>query len=405
MLAGSQRNAVEAEFCLNSPGPISLEKIGICHIASGDRWAGAEVQLAMLLRCLACRTDLRVSVILLNEGRLADEVRQCGLDVCVLPESQYNSFQIALRAAYFLRGRDVQVLHSHRYKENMLAAVLARRCRIPVHVCSRHGAPEPFSGWRRYKQGVIEAVNRFVAQHSVDCVVSVSEDLRRQLVRYLPESKIVTIHNGIDLKRVFSPLSVSQAKERLGIPAELSVIGTVGRLEPIKRLDLFLAAAQEIATAQPDTRFVIAGEGIEESRLRSLAASLGLKDRVLFLGHREDVYDVLRALDISVLCSDHEGLPMTLLETLYLGVPVVARPVGGVAEVIQDGVNGVCVNSSEPAALARECIHILRDLGLRKRLVEAGTRIIGNRFSVENTAEGVVNLYRSLVGQSLDVST
>jgi L-malate glycosyltransferase len=114
---------------------------------------------------------------------------------------------------------------------------------------------------------------------------------------------------------------------------------------------------------------------------------------------------VLRALDISVLCSDHEGLPMTLLETLYLGVPVVARPVGGIAEVIQDGVNGVWVNSSEPAALAKECVHIIRDPCLRKRLVEAGTRLIEKRFSVESTAEAVLNLYRSLVYQSLDAST
>jgi L-malate glycosyltransferase len=290
LLAGSQPSALDP-----GPNPAVTVKAGqrglaVCHIASGDRWAGAEVQLATLLRALARRTDLRVSAILLNEGRLANEARQCGIDICVLPESQYSVFQIALRAGHFLRGRNVHVLHSHRYKENILAAALARRHHIPVQVCSCHGAAEPFSGWRRYKQGAIEVVDRFVVQHFMDCVVSVSEDLRTQLSQYLPEHKIVTVHNGIDLKKVFSPLSVSQAKERLGIPAKSWVIGTVGRLDPIKRLDLFLAAAQEIVIAQPDTRFVIAGEGKEDSRLRNLAANLGLRERVSFLGHREDVY-------------------------------------------------------------------------------------------------------------------
>src|SRR5262249_16239862 len=126
------------------------------------------------------------------------------------------------------------------------------------------------------------------------------------------------------------------------------------------------------------------------------ARTLSVQDRVLFLGHRSDIYDVLRAMDIFVLCSDHEGLPMALLEALYLGVPVVARPLGGIRDVIQDGVNGVLLDSANPSALAKECLRILTDEDRRKRIVQAGNLLIAEKFAVEKTAREVAQLYRSL---------
>jgi glycosyltransferase involved in cell wall biosynthesis len=370
----------------------------VCHIASGDRWAGAEVQLATLLRALRQIKDVDVSAILLNEGRLADEARKSGIEVCVIPESKQNFLQILSAATRFLRGRNIQVLHSHRYKESLLAAITAKRCGVPVQVSSRHGAPEPFAGWRRYKQQITNGIERLVERYSTDSVISVSEDLRIQLTRHLPASKVVTIYNGIDPEKVRSSLSISEAKQRMGIPVECRVIGTAGRLDPIKRLDLFLAAARAIASTQPKVRFVIAGEGKEESRLRGVASSLGISDRVLFLGHRDDVYDVLRAMDTFVLCSDHEGLPMALLETLYLGVPVVARPVGGICEVIEDGVNGVLIPSAEPSVLARACVDLLADESRRRSLGMAGSLLVRDKFSVTRTADTLTSLYRILIG-------
>ena len=344
------------------------------------------------------RKHLGVSAIFLNEGRLAEEARQCGVKVCVVPESEHNFFQVLSKAARFLDSKNVHILHSHRYKESLLSALLAHRCGVPFHVCGRGGAPEPFTGWRRYKQGLLQVLDRLVARYFTDRVVSVSEELRRQLTRYLPASKVVTIYSGIDGEKVFSPFSVSEAKQRLGVPAGYWVIGTAGRLDPIKRLDIFLGAAQQIATSRPNARFVIGGEGKEESSLRALARRLGVEDRVLFLGHRSDVYDVLRAMDIFVLCSDHEGLPNAMLESLYLGVPVVVRPVGGIAEVIQDGVNGICVESSEPSALAAACMELLHDDTRRILLARAGAEVIARNFTVDRSADQVTQLYRSLSG-------
>jgi L-malate glycosyltransferase len=380
--------------------PVTARRIAVCHVASGDRWAGAESQLAGLLTALQRVDDLSVSAIFLNEGRLAAEARQAGVEVCVFPEAEWSFFKICSETSRFVRSKRIQVLHSHRYKENLIAALVAGRCHVPVHVSSSHGAPEPFAGRRHYKQRGIQLLDGLVARYSTDLVVSVSEDLRRQLIRHIPFAKVVTVYNGIDERQVFSALTVAEAKRRLGISPEYGVVGTVGRLDPVKRLDIFLAAAQEIVTSEANTKFVIAGEGGEEQTLRRLTHELQLDDQVLFLGHRDDVFDVLRAMDVLVFCSDHEGLPMALLEALYLGVPIVARPVGGIAEVIQNGVSGAFVESSDPRALAEACVNVLRDADGRKRMAEAGIRLVSAKFTAGNSAAEVARLYRSLVDAS-----
>jgi L-malate glycosyltransferase len=354
------------------------------------------VQLFALLSGLQRDPDLATSAIFLNQGRLAQATREIGIRTCILDETSQSFFQILLAAARFIRDNDVRVVHSHRYKENLLAALLARRCHVPVHVCTRHGAQEPFRGWRRYKQALIQAIDNQVALRSVDCVVSVSEELRARLLEQLPAEKIVTIHNGIDEDSVCSQFSAAEAKQRLEISEACVVIGTAGRLESVKRLDIFLCAARQIAENWPNSKFVIAGEGTQESLLRDLASKLGLGERVLFLGHRDDVYDIIRAMDIFVICSDHEGLPMALLESLRLGVTVVARPVGGIGEVIEDGVSGIFVRSAKPTDLASACICLLRDNQRRELLARAGEALVAKKFTARQTADETAALYRSL---------
>ena len=402
MSAGSQLGAVEAR--VGVPARSGVSTLRVCHIASGDRWAGAEVQLSALLNGLHQLPSLELSAIFLNEGRPAAEARQLGIDVCVLDEGTHSFFQILAEATRFLAGKRISVLHSHRYKENLLAAMLARRCRVAVHVSSQHGAPEPFKGWSGLKQGAIRALDRQVAIRATDRIISVSEELREQLIHSIPPEKVVTIHNGIDEKKVFSRFTPAQAKERLGIAPGSPVVGLAGRLDPIKRLDLFLMAARKISEQLPNARFVVAGDGAEAVRLRELATRLGLDEITLFLGHRDDIFDVIRALDIFVFCSDHEGLPMALLETLYLGVPVVARPVGGIAEVIQDGVSGVCVKSADPGELAAACVSLLRDDPRRAALARAGAALVAAEFTARHAAEQTAGVYHSLT-KGLEMSS
>lgn len=400
MLPGSPVSAVENEAKADPGDLVSSEKVAVCHIASGDLWAGAEVQIATLLRNLAQTEELRLSAILLNPGRLAQEIRGCGIDVRIIPESQKSFLAVFSEAATYLASRGVRILHSHRYKENVLGALLAHRCRIPFVVRTQHGLSEPHVGFRQIKQKLIQRLDRFVARWATDRVISVSSEMSRHLAQQVNSQKIVIIPNGVDPAIVHSELSVAEARDRLGVPRDCHVLGAAGRLEHIKRLDIFLEAAKLLSAERRDTWYVIAGEGKEEARLRALTQSLGLGDRVMFLGHRDDIYDVLRALDILVLSSDHEGLPMVLLEALCLGVVVVARAVGGIPEVIQNGVNGILVDLPDPRDLADACVQVLADRARSQRLAEAGLRSVTEGYGAAMAADQVTRLYLSLCERS-----
>ncbi len=391
---------VEVEGAGTQAGCQDGTRLHVCHIVSGDRWAGAEAQVAALLKYLHRHRDLLLSAMVLNAGRLADEIRGLGIQVDVIPE-QHHTLRSALHhAEIILSGKSVQILHSHRYKENLLAALLARRCRVPIVVRTQHGLPEPLQGFRRAKQTLIQLADHCVARWATDRIISVSLEMTETLARRIPRTSIQTIPNGVDLETVQSRFSKSEAQARLSLPLNAKVIGTAGRLEPVKRLDLFLEMARRIRDRRSDVRFLIAGEGREEEPLRALAARLGIEKEMLFLGHRNDVYDVLRAFDMMVLTSDHEGLPMVLLEAMALGALIVARSVGGIPEAIQSGLSGVLVNSGDAAALAEACLRALDGTDDSRRMTEAARKLAQERFSSERTAGEVRWLYHSLLKRS-----
>ena len=375
--------------------PGQSQALSICHVISGDCWAGAEVQAATLIRSLCLRGDLRVSAIVLNEGRLASELRQAGAIVKVIPEGQNSFLQILSVAEPFVRQQHVQVLHSHRYKENLLSLLLALRCRVPVKIQTKHGMSEPFTGWKSLRQVFTHQFDRWTGRLAVDAVIAVSSEMARELCRAYGAQRVVIIRNAIDTKSVVSRFSREEAKAHIGC-AHSPVIGIVGRLEPVKRVDLFLRMAKSLKDQLPGAQFVVAGDGSLRQSLICLARKNGMEGNVHFLGHREDIHDVLRALDVLVMCSDHEGLPMVLLEAMWLGVPVVGRAVSGIQEVLEDGRNGLSVPSENPGDFAAACLRLLGDHSLGEALSRSAVQVIRQKFSVERNSGAILHLYREL---------
>jgi glycosyltransferase involved in cell wall biosynthesis len=187
-----------------------------------------------------------------------------------------------------------------------------------------------------------------------------------------------------------------EAKRRLGIAGDSFVVGIAARLDGIKRLDLFVATARYLADRIPKSAFVIAGEGRQKEPLRRLILQSGLRDRVALLGERNDVYDVLRAMDVLLICSDHEGIPMVMLEAMALGVAVVSRKVGGIPEVIRDRVTGILVPSDNPEELGRACMLLFERPRWRADLAQVARDEIHQRYSADKNAEIMVEFYRSI---------
>jgi glycosyltransferase involved in cell wall biosynthesis len=188
-------------------------------------------------------------------------------------------------------------------------------------------------------------------------------------------------------------------REVLGLTDAHLAIGLVGILEPRKNVGMFLNMAQRIHFEAPHTRFVIAGEGSEESRLRRMAADLGIADVVMFVGFREDVPQLLQGLDIFVMTSFAEGLPRAVMEAMAAGLPCVVTDVGGNAEAVRHGETGYVVAVDDPVGI----VAAVRELvGQKDRRLEMGAAARARAFAVfnpERMAAKYLNLYRELLAE------
>jgi glycosyltransferase involved in cell wall biosynthesis len=372
-------------------------KIKVCHLAAGDLWAGAEVQLSLLVSSLHRMPEFDISVILLNDGDVASKLRNLGIRTTVIPESRHSSVSIVRQLVGHFAQHHVDILHTHNFKDNVLGilSTLAKKeCR---RVRTVHGRGEPFTGLAAAKMCLYRGVDHLFTRRWVDRIVAVSVDLESDLARSYGAQRIICIHNGIDLDKVQATKPSSELKHELNLGEQDFVIGTMGRLVAVKGLDTFLKAARIIRRQKDKVKFLVVGDGPLKETLRSLARQYELEDNVLFLGHRNDGYDILAMIDVLALPSRSEGIPMVLLEALALARPVVASRVGGIPEVIEDRVNGLLVGSGNETELAQACTALIDDYDLAERYGQVGRQRVWEQFSAGSMAQKVAEVYRSLL--------
>ena len=176
------------------------------------------------------------------------------------------------------------------------------------------------------------------------------------------------------------------------------LIGAIGRMVPVKGYDVFITAAKEILYHAPQTKFVLTGDGPMLSKLKELSLSLGLKDKIVFTGYRNDPIDIMNALDIFVISSYHEGIPTVVLEAMALRIPVIATEVGGIPEIIEHKVSGLLVHSKTSKAIASTVNELLHDESLRNSLVENAFKYLNEEYISEVQNKRILNLYNEIVG-------
>ena len=360
---------------------------------TADLWAGAEVQLATTASHLAQRSDLSLTVVLFNRGRLEEELRRLGVDVAVVDESRHHAVKIVMWLTAFLRDRQIDLVHTHRYKDTVLGMTAARLAGVPYAIRTMHGLREPMAGWTHWKFRAYEALDRAVLHRCADRVIAVSDRMAATLIAdgYRP-SLLTTIHNGIDVHKLIATPAHLPMKPEAGA----LVIGTAGRLSAVKGHDTFLRAARLILDREPGARFMIVGGGPLEDELMALASALGIAHACRFLGARNDVHDLMTAMDVFVLPSRNEGLPMAILEAMALGKPVVASNVGGLPEVIRHRESGLLVPPNDPRALADACLELARDRQFASRLGARARRLVADEFSHDRNGQALVDVYRAV---------
>jgi glycosyltransferase involved in cell wall biosynthesis len=372
------------------------KKIGVCHLISGDLWAGAEVQMYTVMEALRDCPEFELMAVTLNEGTLADKLREIGVRVAVFEESRLRFSQIRRNLQGFLEQNKPAILHSHRYKENILGGLAKRSGKVKYLVQTVHGMGEPFRGIKQLRSQAYSLINTYVTMRYFDRIIAVSDDIHRKLLRYISPDTIVTIHNAIDPDALIPTRNAESVRAEFGIGKEAPVIGSVGRMVPVKRFDLFLKMARVIISSRPDIRFLLVGDGPMRGELENLAGGLGLEENVIFTGFRHDVTDLINCLDIFALTSYHEGIPMALLEAMAMKKIVVSTAVGGIPEVIEDGVSGNLIYGNEAGELAALCLRILENRNMQLNLAMAARAQIEREFSIKTLRDRVRGLYVNL---------
>lgn len=370
--------------------------IRVCHVAVADLWAGAEVQLKCLIAELARMQEIDLSVVLFNGGRLEEEIAHYGVSVQVFPEKKWTCVGISMALRRHFRQKHFDIVHTHKYKDTILAAPVARWSGVPHVVRTVHGLTEPFSGVQARRMAFYESVERRVHQQYVKTLLAVSSEIERRL-RQTGATDVVCIRNGIDVNTMPNRSMRSTKRKACGVTDDVCLIGSIGRLTPVKGFPHLIKAVQILAEQGLRVKLWLVGSGTLNAEFLRLAQGLGVADRVELLGHREDTYELLQAMDMFVLPSLHEGIPMALLEAMAAGLPVIASRVGGIPEVIEDHVSGILVEPGDPCGLALICRRLMHDAELSERLGQAAKRRVKERFSSETMAAGVANVYRRLI--------
>lgn len=364
------------------------------QLAGSAEWAGGEVYLLQLAQRLD-RSRVKLSAVCPAAGPLVERLDRLGVATTVVPMTERLVDPRALVAlTRHLRQEQPDVVQSHGARANFYGRLAARLAGVPRHLSTVHNSlyDYPVSPLRR---ALYLAFDRLTVRWT-ETVLCVAESLARDLIErsHVPPQKIRVVHNGVDLVH-FDPArgDGERIRRAFGLgPAP--IVGIIGRMTPQKDHQTFLAALARVRSEVPDVRALIVGDGPLRAAIGDSAVRLGLADRCVFAGVREDIPDCLAAASVVVLSSVSEGFPFTVLEALAMARPVVATAVNGVTEIVEPDATGLLVPPRRPDLLAGAIVSLLRDPERALALGAAGRKAVEVRFPVEQMIERVERLYQ-----------
>jgi glycosyltransferase involved in cell wall biosynthesis len=354
---------------------------------------GTERQLLLLIEHLNRQRFAPELYCLTMSDWLERNFNLCPLHIVGIDSFRHrSSARHILKFAGLLRRNGVDVVQTFFQDGNVAGVIAARLAGIRAIVSSRRGV----ALWRgALSLRLLRLLNRLVPVFIANCQAT------RQWVadtERVPLERIHVIYNALDAEpfKSITPETRRRYREELDIPADAPVIGIVANLRPVKRLDVFIRAAQLVRAHVRDACFIVIGEGIERDRLESLAGDLGLKECLKFLGTRLDVVPLLSAFDIGVLSSGFESFPNAIVEYLAAGLPVVCTDVGGCREVVHDGKNGFVVPVGDARRMADAIVQVV-NCGFTHPHPQVDWSLIEGDFSLAASVERHESVYLDLV--------
>lgn len=367
----------------------------IIHLASGDLWAGAEVQLFHLTKRLSQFENVKLLVVLLNHGQLEDSLKNNGVEVHVLDESLLPGFSLLKQFYRIAKEFLPDIIHTHRIKENVIGGVTARLIG-KKSVRTEHGAPEIFSGRFDFRRFLINSLDKFSAMVLQQKVVAVSGDLKEKLAKRIPETKIVVIENCVDVEYVERR---SNELTDYHLESERFKVAFIGRFVPVKRVDLFYAIAKYMSESNPakEIHFYMIGDGPLKEGLESKVVKDGLQSKMHFYGFIDNIAPILKQMDLLLITSDHEGLPMTLLEAMTLGVPVLSRDLPSVRYVLCEGKCGYFVEDDNLLDYASIIDSICSSKTESEEIAKLAYAQIQHKYNIDINVNQYLSLYENVL--------
>jgi glycosyltransferase involved in cell wall biosynthesis len=356
--------------------------MNIMEIVSGTHVNGAILHCLLLSRELV-RRGHAVTLVCLSGAWIGDQAAGTGIDVVRSDLHRWPTDELR-RIAQLVRQRKIDVIHTHTSRANFFGILLRWFSGVP---------------------SVATAHSRHIQLHWMfnDRVIAVSEATRRYQRRhnFVRAGRIETIHNFIDYGRLAAVPSDARQRVRqsLAIGAETPLLGIVGNVIPRKGLLYLVRALPKILAAVPDARLLVVGgeDRAYAGRVRAAAQQCGASDAITWTGHRADIDELLAALDLYVLPSLEESLPLSVLEAMASGLAVVASAVGGIPECVVAGETGLLVPPARSEPLAGAIIELLTDRARRRRFGEAGRRRVQERFTAESQAPSIEAAFARVV--------
>ncbi len=380
--------------------PITVMFLIDTYIASPDRPSvgGTEKQLYLLATSLNPNL-FKIIVVQLGpfHSLPISHLGEGIVEVIHLPTRKIYNFhglrQLG-RLAGLAKQERVDIIHTFFEKSEVMGWLVARLSGIPIWITSRRDL-----GFKR--KNIYKRIFKFAARHCKRCVANCYA-VKNQMVQWegLSEERIEVIYNGLDLAPYQNSPDRERVRNELGFDDHISLVGMIANFNfEIKGHRYFLEAAKTVLKKIPKVEFLLVGDGPLRNHYEKLTHALDMKEKIHFLGVRNDAPAILSNLSISVLSSTSEGLSNVILESMAAGKPVIATNVGGSREIVEGGVTGYLVPPGDSQAMAKAITELLQDPDKAKAMGAAGRKRVGEKFSIKAMVESHENLYKSLMAE------
>ena len=386
----SKTSSVVAPRPAPSVPPRQSRRVRVMYLIWSLDLGGAE-QVVMNLAKKLDRQKFKAVVCCLNEkGRYAPLLEKEGIKVFELHKKPKFDLFLIFKLVGLIKQEKIDLLHTHLFSSNLWGRIAADIANIPV-VSTEHNVDTWKGKFHFFLDRLLVNKNKRIIFVS-EKVKEFYEEKGLQL-----DGKAKVLYNGIDTSHFTVSNRSSNVREKFGISRDAQVLGIVGRLVPQKAHVDFIEAVQQLKQRGKNVAGLIVGDGPLRKELEERVKKNGLESSIIFAGFSNDMTEFYQAMDVFVLCSLREGFPMTILEAMASGVPVVATNVGGVSECVTDGEHGLLVAPENPTALAEAISKIFEDSLLKERLIQNALRRVRDHFNIETMTAEHEQIYREVL--------